>query len=84
MHERYSFEKVIWKGDYQKTFKKLTWIVPLHLVPCYRRDYEKQNRPRNSHKSLFGLQDMFRKILYSFISSNTIFISVWLKVQMLK
>ena len=62
MHERYSFEKVIWKGDYQKTFKKLSRIVPLHLVPLYRRGYEKQNRPRNSYKSLFGLQDMFTKI----------------------
>ena len=29
------------KEDYQKTFKKLTWVFLLHLVPFYRQDYKK-------------------------------------------
>ena len=52
------------KEDYQKTFKELTWFFPLNPVSFYLRDHEKQKEPGISYQSLFGLQNMVRKIYF--------------------
>ena len=33
--------------------KKVTWFFPLHPVPFYGQDYEKQKRPETSYLSLW-------------------------------
>ena len=50
--ERLFRKKDILKEDYQKTFKKLTWFFPLHPVPCYGQDYEKQKGPGTNNQAL--------------------------------
>ena len=50
------------KEDYQKIFSNLTWFFPLHPVPFYGQDYEKQEGLWTSYHCLFGLKIMFRKI----------------------
>ena len=44
----------------QKILKKLTRLFLLHLFPFYEQNCNKKG-PENSHQSLFGLQNMFRK-----------------------
>ena len=46
----------ILKEDYQKTFKKLTWLFPLHTVPFYGQDYSKQKESGTRLQPLFKLQ----------------------------
>ena len=53
------------KEEYQKILKKLTWFFLLHSAPFYWHDYEKQKEPETSYQSLFGLQDILRKIPFS-------------------
>ena len=52
------------KKDYQKPIKTQLdfFLFPLNLVSFYGQDYEKQKGPGASNQSLFGLQNMFRKI----------------------
>ena len=53
------------KEDYQKTFKNSTLIFPLHPVPFYGQDYEKQmDLGTSSFQPAFGLQNVFRKISF--------------------
>ena len=47
--------------------KKLICIVLLHPVPFYGRDYE------TSNQSLFGLQDIFRKVPFLVICHQSNF-----------
>ena len=53
---------VIWKEDYQKTFKKLTLFFLLKPVPFNGQSYQKQKGSGTSHQSLFRLRNEFRKI----------------------
>ena len=57
-----TFENKILIDDYQNTFKKLTRFFPVHLVSFSGKDYEKQNVHGTGYQSLFGFQNIFRKI----------------------
>ena len=46
----------------KETMKKLTSFFPLHTVPIYGQDHEKQKRRGTSYQPLFGLKNIFRKI----------------------
>ena len=53
--------------------KKRTWFFPLHPVPFYRQDYEKQVRSYELATSFSELQNMFTKIdflVWPFESGN--------------
>ena len=39
----------------------------MYSVPFYGQDYEKQKWPGGSYKSLFGLENMFREIVFTVI-----------------
>ena len=57
----------------KETMKKLIWFFPLHPVPTYGQDHEKQKRCGTSYHSPFELQNMFRKIpflVWPFESGN--------------
>ena len=45
-----------------ETMKELTSFFPLHTVPIYGQDHEKQKRLGTSYQPLFDLQKIFRKI----------------------
>ena len=49
------------KGDYQKTFKKLTLFFLPNPVPFNRQSYKKQKVLGTSDQSLFSLQNKFTK-----------------------
>ena len=52
-----SFER-----DYQKALKNVTSFFLSNSVPFNRQNYQKQKEPGTSDKSLFTLQNKFRKI----------------------
>ena len=49
------------KGDYQKTFKKLTLFLLLNPIPFNGQSYKKQKGLGTSDQSLIRLQDKFKK-----------------------
>ena len=51
----------IWKEDYQKAVKKLTFIFLSNPVPFNEQDYQKQKWPGTSNQSLLRLQKKFKK-----------------------
>ena len=58
MQKAFEILKVHRQDALKETMKKLTF--PLHPVPIYGQDHEKQNRCETSYQSLFELQNMFR------------------------
>ena len=48
----------------KETMKKLTSFFPLHTVPIYGQDHEKQKSCGTSYQPLFELQNNFRKIFF--------------------
>ena len=60
MEKAFEILKVHRQDVLKETMKKLTF--PLHLVPIYGQDHEKQKRCGTSYQSLFELQNMFRYI----------------------
>ena len=52
------FERVLSKNLY-----KVNLIFPLHPVPIYGQDYEKQKGPETSYQYLTRWQNMFRKYM---------------------
>ena len=53
--KKLSWKLDILKVDYQKTFKKFTWLFLLYPVPFYGQNYKKQKALGTSYHSLFGL-----------------------------
>ena len=58
MQKTFEILKVYRQDVLKETMKKLTF--PLHPVPIYGQDHEKQKRCGTSYQSLFELQNMFR------------------------
>ena len=52
------------KEDYQKTFKKLTWLFRLPIVPFYGQDYLKQKESGTRLQPLFKLQKISFLVTY--------------------
>ena len=50
------------KGDYQKSFKKLTLLFLSNPVPLNAQSYQKQKGPGTSDQSLLRLRNKFTKI----------------------
>ena len=49
------------KGDYQKSFKKLTLFFLSNAVPFNRQCYQKQKGPVTSDQSIFSVGNKFTK-----------------------
>ena len=62
MQKTFEILKVHRQDVLKETMKKLTF--PLHSVPIYGQDHEKQKRCGTSYQSLFELQNMFRQIQF--------------------
>ena len=58
MQKTFKILKVHRQDVLKEIMKKLTF--PLHPVPIYGQDHEKQKRCGTSYQSLFELQNMFR------------------------
>ena len=58
MQKAFEIAKVHRQDVLKETMKNLTF--PLHPVPIYGQDHEKQKRCGTSYQSLFELQNMFR------------------------
>ena len=48
----------------KEAMKKLTSFFPLHTVPIYGQDHEKQKSCGTSYQRLFELQNIFRKVSF--------------------
>ena len=44
--------------------KKVTWFFPLHPVPFYGQDYEKQKRHGNSYLSLWVAKHVYKNSFF--------------------
>ena len=47
--------------------KKVTWFFPLHPVPFYGQDYEKQKMSRTSYQSLWVAKHVYKTLFFGLV-----------------